>query len=124
MSEIDWSKYENFSEEEFSCPCCEESGIKEEVVRTLQRLRDRVQGPIHVTSGYRCPAHNEAVGGAPESSHMQGLAVDFLRPEGINSKDLVDWMSDHFSGIGLRFHGNNQYLHGDLKQREAVWTYG
>ncbi len=33
-------------------------------------------GPIRVTSGYRSPKVNEAVGGAATSYHMQGLAAD------------------------------------------------
>jgi hypothetical protein len=32
--------------------------------------------PHAVTSGYRTPAHNQAVGGAPQSPHMAGVAVD------------------------------------------------
>ena len=43
-----------------------------ERVRTL--LGDK---PIRVSSGYRCPALNAAVGGSVNSAHMQGLAVDF-----------------------------------------------
>lgn len=33
--------------------------------------------PIRVTSWYRCPALNKAIGGSPRSAHMRGLAVDF-----------------------------------------------
>ena len=43
-----------------------------EAVRRL--LGDRV---ITVSSGYRCPALNRAVGGARTSAHLTGLAVDF-----------------------------------------------
>ena len=43
-----------------------------EVVRRL--LGDRV---ISVSSGYRCPELNRAVGGAATSAHLQGLAIDF-----------------------------------------------
>lgn len=43
-----------------------------EEVRRL--LGDRV---ITVSSGYRCPALNRAVGGAPTSAHLSGHAVDF-----------------------------------------------
>ena len=32
---------------------------------------------IAISSGYRCPALNAAVGGAPRSRHVLGLAVDF-----------------------------------------------
>jgi hypothetical protein len=43
-----------------------------EEVRRL--LGDRV---ISVTSGYRCPALNKAVGGSRTSAHLTGHAVDF-----------------------------------------------
>lgn len=36
--------------------------------------------PIIVSSGYRSPALNEAVGGAKNSFHMRGLAADFIAP--------------------------------------------
>ncbi len=36
--------------------------------------------PIHVNSGYRCPQLNTLVGGAGNSQHMKGLAVDILCP--------------------------------------------
>lgn len=35
---------------------------------------------IHVSSGYRSPALNKAIGGAKHSRHMRGLAVDFTAP--------------------------------------------
>jgi hypothetical protein len=47
-----------------------------EAVRMLLGAR-----PIHIDSGYRCPALNKAVGGAPSSAHMQGWAADFLCPD-------------------------------------------
>jgi len=43
----------------------------------LQVIRDTVKAPISITSGYRSPAHNRAVGGASNSTHMQGIAADF-----------------------------------------------
>lgn len=48
------------------------TAAKMEAVRNL--LGDRV---ITVSSGYRCPALNRAVGGAENSAHLKGLAVDF-----------------------------------------------
>ncbi|MBC7489402.1 MAG: hypothetical protein H7240_04810 [Glaciimonas sp.] len=32
---------------------------------------------LHISSGYRCVALNKKVGGAANSAHLSGLAVDF-----------------------------------------------
>ena len=42
----------------------------------LQPIRDAWGAPIIVSSGYRCPALNKAVGGAAQSDHMYGCAAD------------------------------------------------
>lgn len=46
------------------------------VDNTLDPLREIYGKPIHVNSGYRCPALNKAVGGASNSGHMYGVAAD------------------------------------------------
>lgn len=47
----------------------------------LELVRALLKHPIHITSGYRCPLLNEAVGSAPTSQHLLGLAADFICPE-------------------------------------------
>lgn len=46
----------------------------------IQRVRAAVASiggtQVRVNSGYRSPAHNRAVGGAPNSNHMYGRAMD------------------------------------------------
>lgn len=42
----------------------------------LEQVRELVGAPITVSSGYRSPALNRAVGGAASSSHVLGLAAD------------------------------------------------
>lgn len=47
------------------------------VAQALEVIRAHYDRPIKITSGYRCPAVNEAVGGSRTSSHCQALAADF-----------------------------------------------
>lgn len=47
----------------------------------LERVRKVLGVPIIVTSGYRGPAVNRAVGGATSSDHMQGQAADVVAPK-------------------------------------------
>lgn len=66
----------HFSLREFECRCCGAVKISPDLVDLLERLRDVLARPIVVTSGYRCAAHNEEVGGATKSYHLLGRAAD------------------------------------------------
>lgn len=44
----------------------------------LQPIRDKWDRPITVTSGYRCPKLNKAVGGVNTSQHVYGEAADII----------------------------------------------
>lgn len=46
----------------------------------LQRIRDTLGHPVIVTSAYRAPAVNRAVGGVTSSDHVKGQAADILVP--------------------------------------------
>jgi len=74
----------NFRLSEFAChgrDCCGGAApINFELVERLQKLRDNVGRPLHINSGFRCPVHNKAVGGASKSMHMLGLAADIATP--------------------------------------------
>ena len=49
-------------------------------IQMLQNFRTWYNRPVNITSGYRTPAFNKKVGGASNSYHLRGLAVDFLLP--------------------------------------------
>ena len=72
----------NFSKSEFWCPClaCTEGGKPVEIslglVDKLQLIRDKIDFGMTINSGVRCEAHNKAIGGSPNSSHLLGLAAD------------------------------------------------
>jgi zinc D-Ala-D-Ala carboxypeptidase len=45
---------------------------------TLEKVRVILgEKPIHISSGYRSPKLNTAIGGAKNSAHQYGLAIDF-----------------------------------------------
>jgi hypothetical protein len=56
---------------------------------TLEEVRKLVGSPIHVSSAYRSPAVNKAVGGSIKSAHMHGLAAD-ITVSGMTSRDLAE----------------------------------
>ena len=78
---ITWSTVRHFAEAEFCCACgaCPESThppMDQDLVDRLDDIRHVLGTRIRVTSGYRCPAHNAAIGGDPNSAHLTGQAVD------------------------------------------------
>lgn len=46
------------------------------ITNVLDPIREKLGRSISVSSGYRCPALNSAVGGAKTSDHMDGNAAD------------------------------------------------
>ena len=58
------------------------------VDNVLDPLREAWGAPIHVNSGYRCPALNKAVGGAPASQHMLGEAADITAGSKVKNQCL------------------------------------
>lgn len=48
----------------------------------LEDIREVMRGVrMHINSGYRCARLNTAIGGAPFSRHLLGLAADFVAPQ-------------------------------------------
>lgn len=43
----------------------------------LEQVQALLGAPLEVSSGYRCPELNRAVGGSASSQHTQGMAADF-----------------------------------------------
>lgn len=66
--------------------------VKALVENVLDPLREKYGKPIRVNSGYRCPKHNLAVGGATQSQHKNGEAADIAPMSGDASElaRLVD----------------------------------
>lgn len=46
----------------------------------MQKIRDLLGQPIFISSGYRSPKLNKAIGGSATSAHCYGYAVDFKCP--------------------------------------------
>ncbi|MEG1824892.1 MAG: D-Ala-D-Ala carboxypeptidase family metallohydrolase [Cloacibacillus sp.] len=77
----DFQIAKNFNLMELQCPCCHRVMTHPRLVAALQSLRDLLERPMVITSGYRCAEHNRTVGGASASRHMKGLAADVSVPK-------------------------------------------
>ena len=93
--------------------------------RLLDPLRERWGGPITVTSGFRSPRLNEAVGGVPSSQHVKDEAADItvgnpednrklfelIRTSGLAFDQLID--ERNYAWIHVSYSAENrcQILH-------------
>ena len=87
------------------------AALKKLAVEVLQPIRNAWGKPIHVTSGYRCPRLNAAVGGVKTSQHLLGQAADIQAiPMEDNNKlfALIKSMIDS----------------GKLNIGQCIWEYG
>lgn len=57
------------------------TNLKELCENVMQPLRDWYGKPINITSGYRSPKLNKAIGGSSTSDHCYGCAIDFTLPK-------------------------------------------
>lgn len=74
---------------------------------------------LRVSSAYRSPAYNAAVGGASQSRHISGDAVDFVGVNAQNVAAIVSFLrSQGFNGFGYY---NNGSLHADMRENPAAW---
>lgn len=113
---------EHFGEDEFRCRHCRElppGGMSPGLIDKLEELRSRVGKPLRITSGYRCPAHNAAVGGVAKSQHVQGTAADVLAA-GIGVDKLAEAAEAiGFGGIGR--YERQGFVHVDVRAGRARW---
>ena len=86
----------NFMASEIHCQgvgCCTESVISKRIMDLAQEIRDDLGEPLCIGtadgSGYRCKAHNAAVGGAGNSLHMISDAVDLHYSDPAKLKAVV-----------------------------------
>lgn len=89
----------------------------------MEQVRACLGHPIRVDSGYRCPALNKAVNGAPNSAHMTGYAVDFVCPDYGTPLEIVERLK--FSGIEfdqLIQEGSWVHISFDPKMRKEIMT--
>ena len=88
----------------------------------VDHLRGALGKPITLTSIYRSPFYNEAVGGAPRSQHKRNAAIDFqirgATPLLARNRLVKLRQAGMFKGgIGLY----STFVHVDTRGRNATW---
>lgn len=108
----------HFDSSEFRCRDGSTHPIDPRLVEMLEDIRGHFGRAVTITSGYRSPAYNRRVGGAPNSFHVRGMAAD-IRVAGVAPADVFQYASGRFpiSGLGLY----RSWTHIDCRPYRARW---
>ncbi len=123
--------WEFFTEDEMRCKGTGGCDMNETFMSKLIKLRLKFNEPMIITSGYRHPAYNMVIGGAPNSPHMKGRAVDvsIMGKEAVRLVRLA--LDTGMTGIGVAQRGSaiKRFIHiDDLENshehpRPWIWSY-
>lgn len=118
-----------FKAHELQCHHCNQCGMDSEFMLKLDRMRHVLEIPMHLSSAYRCPEHNNNVSNtAYDGPHTTGKAVDILVYGELAWKTLKIAMLAEFKGIGVSQKGRKtkRFIHVDDiddESRPSVWSY-
>lgn len=113
----------HFTDNELKCPCCGLNRMDARLLQMADTLREMLNRPLIVHSAMRCEAHNRAVGGASNSAHLFGMAMDIRAMSGTERWQLIFTAKMvGFKRIGV----GNTFIHVDNDEhlpQFVIWTY-
>ena len=117
----------DFKVREFRCKDGSDTVMVDETLTVvLQCIREHFGKAVTITSGYRTPAHNAAVGGAKSSQHLLGRAAD-IRVQGVSVEDVAAYAESLLpdcGGIGrypVKAGRATGWVHVDTRQNKSRW---
>ena len=122
-------KTKNFSvigDPKLICTCghinCDKRSVKQSTLTRLQKVRDDVMRPLTVTSGGRCPNHQNEVNRKTPADHQKGIGIDIAVNGGAERAQLVKFGLKHgFNAIGVA----KTFVHLGFREGEqpVIWVY-
>ena len=110
----------NFKVREFACTDgTDPIFIDSDLVDVLQKIREHFGKPVTITSAYRTPGRNKAVGGETYSQHLYGRAAD-IKVKGVSPAKVAAYAETvlkNTGGIGVY----NSFVHVDVRNVKARW---
>ena len=126
------TRWKYFSEDELRCQGTGQINMNETFMERLIELREKLDKPMVISSGYRSEAHNIAIGGSKNSAHLKGCAVDVVCSGHLAYEIVKLAMELEFSGIGVKQNGVHakRFIHIDTMPRHSItsprpwiWSY-
>ncbi|MDR7130697.1 uncharacterized protein YcbK (DUF882 family) [Algoriphagus sp. 4150] len=117
-----------FEQSEFTCKCgCEfPYELTDNVYNlavNLEIIRNYINSPIIVNSGYRCKKHNANEGGKSKSKHLIAIAAD-IKVKGLTPKQLASVIKKLMDEGKIKAGGLKAYrtfVHYDIRGNYVTW---
>jgi len=110
----------NFRVKEFACTDGSDPiFIDSDLVNVLQKIRTHFGKSVTITSAYRTPGKNKAVGGQVYSQHLYGRAAD-IKVGGVTPAKVAAYAEKLLpkkGGIGIY----KTFVHIDVRATKARW---
>lgn len=91
-------------------------GRATKIALVFEDIRSIYGLPITVLSAYRTPEHNRKIGGAKNSQHLEGRALDLRPPKGISIDQFYKDIKFKVDDFGIRGIGRYQtFVHVDIR---------
>jgi uncharacterized protein YcbK (DUF882 family) len=121
----DWSKYPNFTKAEFDCKATGENNMQHEFMELLQKLREKYNKSITITSGFRSKKHPiEAKKTHSNGEHTQGNCADLLCTNGADRFILIKLALElGFTRIGIAKNFIHLGIGGKNLPNNVIWDY-
>ena len=111
----------NFRVREFACTDNSDPiFIDTELVKILQKIRNHFGKSVTITSAYRTPTKNKAVGGTLYSMHQYGKAAD-IKVSSVSPKKVAAYANTllpNKGGIGTY----KNFTHIDVRTTKSRWN--
>lgn len=109
----------------FNCPCgCGLGGPDPGLLLLLDAMRGLYGKPMRITSGPRCEAYNDQVGGVSTSAHLIGKAADIACAYSADRLALVKAAIEcGCERIGIDFKAGFIHVDVDHDAPEGIWGY-
>lgn len=109
----------NFRVKEFACTDGSDPiFIDSDLVNVLQKIRTHFGKSVTITSAYRTPGKNKAVGGTAYSQHLYGKAAD-IKVKGIAPKTVAQYAETLLKNGGIGIYST--FVHIDVRATKARW---
>lgn len=109
----------NFKVKEFACTDGSDPiFIDSNLVNVLQKIRTHFGKSVTITSAYRTPGRNKAVGGQTYSQHLYGRAAD-IKVKGVSPKTVAAYVEKIMPSGGIGIY--NSFVHVDVRSTKARW---